>query len=102
MTFVRTALEFAYRYFEQPWAILIFIPIIIILYFILRKRFVKIKEDKDVIAQKKKLQIVLFFTRALIIILLLIALANYAVFLLVIEVLRLSTISLSNPIECVL
>jgi uncharacterized membrane protein len=75
MTFVRTALEIAYRYFEQPWAILLFIPIILILYFVLKKKFVKIKEDPEVVKQKKFLRRVLFFTRAAIIILLLIALA---------------------------
>lgn len=76
MTFVRTALEAAYRYFEQPWAILLFIPAIIILYFVLKKRFVKVKEDPDVVKQKKRLRKILFITRALIIILLLIAIAS--------------------------
>ena len=76
MTFVGTALELAYRYFEQPLAILLLIPIAIGLLFVLQKKFVKIKEDKDVIKQKKRLQKMLFVTRFLIILLLLLALAS--------------------------
>lgn len=76
MTFIRTALEFAYRYFEQPWAILLLIPAILIIYFVIKKKFVTVKEDPDVIKQKKRLGRILFLTRVLIILLLLIALAS--------------------------
>ncbi|MBW2986366.1 VWA domain-containing protein [Candidatus Woesearchaeota archaeon] len=76
MTFIGTGLELAYRYFEQPFAILLIIPVIIILYFVLRKRFVKVKEDPDVVKQKKFLQRILFVTRVLIFILLLVAIAS--------------------------
>lgn len=76
MTFVRTALELAYKYFEQPWAILLLIPAILIIYFVLKKRFVKVKEDPDVVRQKKKLSRILLITRLLIILLLLIALCS--------------------------
>ena len=76
MTFVKTGLDLAYRYFEQPWALLLFIPIILVLYFILKKKFVNVKEEPDVIKQKKFLRKAIFILRALAIILLLIAVAT--------------------------
>lgn len=76
MTFIGTGLEMAYKYFEQPFAILLIIPIIIVLYFVLKKRFVKVKEDPDVIKQKKFLQKIMFIIRILIFTLLLIAIAS--------------------------
>ncbi|MBW2973618.1 VWA domain-containing protein [Candidatus Woesearchaeota archaeon] len=76
MTIVGTALEFAYRYLEQPFALLLLIPAILVLYFVLKRKFVTIKEDPDVVKQKKRLQKLLFVTRIIIVLLLLAALAS--------------------------
>jgi len=76
MTFVRGLLELAYRYFEHPWAILLIIPIIIVLYFLLKKTFVDVKEDPEVKQQKRKLKRIMFFTRVLLAVLLLVAIAT--------------------------
>lgn len=76
MSAVTDALRFAYQIMEHPYALLLIIPLIILLFFILRHTFVDIKEDRAVKAQKRRARKMMYFTRGLIIILLCIALAS--------------------------
>lgn len=68
-------IKLAYNYFEHPFAILLAIPLFILTLWLLRRDFLKLKEDPDVIKQKKRVRKVMFVTRFLILLLLCIALA---------------------------
>ncbi len=68
--------KLAYNYFEHPFVILLAIPLILIAWWLLRRDFLKIKEDPDVIKQKKLARKVMTITRAIIILFLCIALAS--------------------------
>ncbi len=77
MSFSIKAIEnLAYTYLENPYVLLLIIPIIIILYFILRRDFVKMKQDPDVVKKKKKLQWIMWLTRSLMALLILVAIAS--------------------------
>ena len=66
MSFGIKAMEtFAYNYLENPYIIFLIIPIIILLFFIIRRDFVKMKEDADVIRKKKRLQWIMWVTRSI-------------------------------------
>jgi len=66
----------AFNYLESPYTLLAWVPLVILLFFILRRDFVKIKEEPDVVRRKKKLRWIMFFTRALMALLLLVAIAS--------------------------
>ncbi len=68
--------KLAYNYFEQPFLILLAIPLIILALWLLKKDFIKLKEDPDVVRQKKLARKIMAITRTIIIILLCIALAS--------------------------
>jgi uncharacterized membrane protein len=68
-------IKLAYNYFEQPFLILLAIPLILVTLWLLRKDFLKLKEDPDVVKQKKAARRVMVFTRFLILLFLCIALA---------------------------
>ncbi|MEM2916162.1 MAG: VWA domain-containing protein [Candidatus Woesearchaeota archaeon] len=68
--------KLAYGYFEQPFVILLAIPLVLIALWLLKKEFIKLKEDPDVVKQKKRARKIMALTRTLIIILLCIALAS--------------------------
>jgi len=76
MTFIKTAETLAYTYLENPYIILLIIPIILILFFILRRDFVKTKEDPEVIKKKKRLRWIMWITRSVMALLILIAIAS--------------------------
>ncbi len=75
MSFITSFAKLAYGYFEYPFVILLAIPLIIITLILLRKDFLKLKEDPDVIKQKKAVRKVMVVTRTLMILFLCIALA---------------------------
>jgi uncharacterized membrane protein len=70
-----TFVKLAYDYFEQPFVILLAIPLIALTFWLLRKEYLKIKEEPDVIRQKKIARKVMMVTRTLILLFLCIALA---------------------------
>ena len=76
MTFVKEIVELGYQYLEHPWLILLVIPLAVVLFFLLKKDFVKMKEDPAVTKQKKRLQKIMFATRVIMGLLLLFALAT--------------------------
>lgn len=73
---IRALENIAYAYLENPYVLLLFIPVVILLFFILRRDFVKLKEEADVIRRKKELRRILFFTRSLMALLVLVAIAS--------------------------
>ncbi|MBN1644434.1 VWA domain-containing protein [Candidatus Woesearchaeota archaeon] len=77
MSFGIKAIEnLAYAYLENPYILLLVIPIVVILYFVLRRDFVKMKQDADVVKKKKKLQWIMWITRSIMALLILIAIAS--------------------------
>jgi uncharacterized membrane protein len=68
--------KLAYNYFEQPFVILLAIPLVLLSFWLLRREFIKLKEDPDVIKQKKRAKKAMSITRTLIIVFLCIALAS--------------------------
>jgi uncharacterized membrane protein len=68
--------KLAYNYFEHPFVILLAIPLILATLWLLKRDFLKLKEDPDVVRQKKIARKVMALTRTLIIICLCIALAS--------------------------
>jgi uncharacterized membrane protein len=68
--------KLAYNYFENPFVVLLAIPLILISAWLLRREFIRLKEDPDVVKQKKLARKVMHITRPLIILLLCIALAS--------------------------
>ncbi len=73
---VQSVLDFLYGFMERPFVILLIIPLIFLFIYWLRKDFIQLKEDPQVIAQKKRLQKIMMVTRPLIALLLLIAIAT--------------------------
>lgn len=69
-------LRFAYQYLEHPWILLGIFLLIPLTYIILKKDFLKLKEEPEVIKQKKKLRKIMLFTRTIIFACILIALAS--------------------------
>ena len=67
--------DWLYARVERPELVLLIIPIIIFLWFVLRRDFIQLKEDPEVVRQKHRLRAVMFFTRTLLFLLLLVALA---------------------------
>lgn len=67
--------KLAYNYFEHPFVILLFIPLFLLTLWLLRREFLTLKEDPDVVRQKRAVRKVMAFTRALILLFLVIALA---------------------------
>ncbi|MBD3361550.1 VWA domain-containing protein [Candidatus Woesearchaeota archaeon] len=77
MSFSITAVEnLAYTYLENPYVLLLIIPILIVLFFIMRRDFVKIKQDPETVRKKHRLRSIMFITRSLMALLILIALAS--------------------------
>ena len=68
--------KLSYNYFEQPFVILLAIPLIALMVWLLHRQFIKIKEDPDVIKQKRLARKAMLITRSLIILFLCIALAS--------------------------
>jgi len=73
---VTTILRFLYARMEYPGALLLIIPALIILYFLLPREFLSLKEELEVKEQKRKVRKLMYFTRTLMIILLAVALAS--------------------------
>jgi len=76
MSFISSFTKLAYSYFEQPFVILLAIPLILVTFWLLRRDFLKLKEDPEVVKQKKLVRKVMMITRTLIILFLCIALAS--------------------------
>lgn len=77
MSFSIKAVEtLAYAYLENPYFLFLIIPIVILLFFILRRDFVKMKEEPDVVRSKKRLQWIMWLTRSVMALLILIAVAS--------------------------
>lgn len=68
--------KLAYNYFEQPFVMLLAIPLVLLAIWLLKRDFIKLKEDPDVVKQKKRARKMMYVTRSIIIILLCIALAS--------------------------
>lgn len=75
MSFITSFAKLAYGYFEHPFVILLAFPLIVLALWLLHREFLKLKEDPDVIKQKKVARKVMVLTRTLIILFLCIALA---------------------------
>ena len=73
---VQSSVQWAYSHMEQPWVLLLIIPLILLVILIMRKEFVKVKDPADVRALKRKTRHVMIFTRIIIGALLLIAIAS--------------------------
>ncbi len=73
---VTDVLRWAYANMEYPWVLLLIIPLIPILFWLLRHEFVTMKEDPEVKLQKRRVRRLLMFTRTILFILVLIALAS--------------------------
>jgi uncharacterized membrane protein len=73
---ISTFVKLAYNYFEQPFVLLLAIPLVLLALWLLRKDFIKLKEDPDIVKQKKRARRVMVVTRTIIIICLCIALAS--------------------------
>ncbi len=69
-------LNWAYANMEYPLVLLLVLPLVPIVYWLLKRKFIEVKEELAVKLQKKKLRKVMFITRTLIVILLLCALAS--------------------------
>ena len=67
--------EWLYHHVDRPEIILLIIPLVIINWYVLRRDFVQIKEDPEVMRRKRSARRIMFFTRFFIILALLIALA---------------------------
>lgn len=76
MSTVTEVMRLAYQVMEYPWALLLIIPAIILLFWILMHTFVKVEEEPAVTAQKRRARRVMYFTRFVIIVLLCIAIAS--------------------------
>ncbi len=68
--------DFAYSYFQRPLLLMLFFPLIILAFYLIKKEFIHLKEDPEIKRRKRKLQKIMVFTRALIIFCLLVALAG--------------------------
>lgn len=73
---MNTFVKLLYTYFQEPYLLLLVIPITIIFFFLIRRDFVKLKEEPEVARQKKKVRRIMYLTRPLIALLLLLALAK--------------------------
>ncbi len=73
---VTDILRWAYAHMEYPWVLLLIIPLIPIIFWILRHEFIALKEELSVKLQKRKVRRLLHFTRSVLIILVCIALAS--------------------------
>jgi uncharacterized membrane protein len=73
---IASFVKLAYDYFEQPFVILLAIPLVLIMFWLLRRDFIKLKEDPDIVKQKKFARKIMAVTRTLVIVLLCIALAS--------------------------
>jgi uncharacterized membrane protein len=73
---VASFVKLAYNYFEHPFVVLLAIPLIILSFWLIKKEFIKLKEDPDVVKQKRMARKVMRVTRTLIILFLCIALAS--------------------------
>lgn len=71
-----TFVKLAYNYFEHPFVILLIIPLFLAAVWLLRRDFIKIKEDPDIVRQKKLVRKIMYATRFIILLLLCIALAS--------------------------
>ncbi len=76
MTALPTFVKLMYNYFQHPFLILLVIPLFVIVVWLLRRDFIKLKEDPDVIKQKKLVRKIMYATRFLILLCLCIALAQ--------------------------
>ncbi|MBI4017152.1 MAG: VWA domain-containing protein [Candidatus Aenigmarchaeota archaeon] len=68
--------DWLYARVERPELVLLIIPIVIVLWIVLQKDFIRLKEDPEVVRQKRKLRALMFFTRSALFLLLLSALAS--------------------------
>ncbi len=73
---VTDILRWAYANMEYPWVLLLIIPLVPILFWLLKKDFIVMKEDPDVKLQKRRVRRLMIFTRTILFILVLIALAS--------------------------
>lgn len=67
--------EWLYAHVEKPEVILLIIPLTLIVWYLLRKDFIQLKEDPEVIQQKKRVQRFMSISRPAILLLMLIAIA---------------------------
>jgi uncharacterized membrane protein len=72
---IASFVKLAYNYFEHPFVVLMAIPLILASWWLIRREFIKIKEDPDVVKQKKAARKAMYITRALMLLFLCIALA---------------------------
>lgn len=72
---IASFVKLAYNYFEHPLVILLAIPLIIASWWLIRREFIKLKEDPDVVKQKRAARKVMYITRAIMVLFLCIALA---------------------------
>jgi uncharacterized membrane protein len=73
---ITTLVKLAYDYFEHPFVILLAIPLALLTLWLLNRDFLKLKEEPDVVRQKKKARAMMRFTRPIMMLLLCIALAS--------------------------
>ncbi len=73
---VTDILRWAYANMEYPWVLLLIIPLIPILFWLLRHEYIVMKEELEVKLQKRRVRRLMLFTRTFLLILALIALAS--------------------------
>ncbi len=76
MSNVTEIMRMIYQVLEYPWAILLAIPLILILFWILSHKFVEVTEERIVTIQKRRVRKFMYLTRLFIILFLCIALAS--------------------------
>jgi hypothetical protein len=73
---ITQVVQWLYQNLEYPWVLAFIIPLVPLTIYVLRKDFLKLKEEPEVKAVKRKTQFFMMFTRTLIFLALLIAIAS--------------------------
>src|SRR3989344_5723546 len=69
-------MRWAYAHMDYPWALLLAIVLIPLLFWFFRKEFIAVKDSSEARIQKKKVRRLMYFTRTILVLLLLGAIAS--------------------------
>jgi uncharacterized membrane protein len=73
---ITQVLDFAYSRLEQPYWLLLLLILVPLTIWIIERKFIELKEEPAVVAQKKRLRKIMYVTRTLMILMLLMAMAS--------------------------
>ena len=73
---VTDILRWAYAHMEYPWVLVLILVLIPLIFWLLRREFIVMKEEPSVRLQKRRTRRLMLFTRSLMVILIVIALAS--------------------------